>query len=339
LKTCGREPCFEEVCFETTGVCTYRPIDCDDGNPCTDDVCDQSSGNCVFLPKYCSDGNRCTTDTCDTVTGACQYHPVDCDDGDACTTDTCAPLAGCQHTSIAGCSPQVEWVDVPAGSFQMGADGWETDEQPVHGVTVPAFRMARTETTVAQYARCVEAGGCTVPVPKTPYVPYLCTYGVPGFERRPVNCLDWVQASAFCGWAGGRLPTEAEWEYAARGGTTGDAYGPLDDIAAWGGIALSPDGPWIVASRQPNAFGIYDTVGNLMEYVADCWHSSYASAPSDGGAWIEGCTKLPVVKVIRDRAWSVESALAMRVSTRTDVNEGDTSDVYGFRCAADAPTP
>ena len=119
-----------------------------------------------------------------------------------------------------------DMVFVPAGEFTMGSpDGQgDNDEHPQHTVYLNAFYIDKTEVTAAQYQRCVEAGACSAPDTGG-----YCTYGAAGKSDHPVNCVDWNQAVAFCRWAGKRLPTEAEWEKAARG-TDGRVY-PWGDQA------------------------------------------------------------------------------------------------------------
>ncbi|RMG34491.1 MAG: formylglycine-generating enzyme family protein, partial [Gammaproteobacteria bacterium] len=115
-------------------------------------------------------------------------------------------------------------VTIAAGPFQMGCSpgdpACEHDEGPPGGirVEVPAFRIDEHEVTVAEYRACVESGRCTPPLTHTRNK--YCNYGAPGRDDHPVNCVDWTQAQTFCRTRGGRLPYEAEWEKAARGGTT-----------------------------------------------------------------------------------------------------------------------
>ncbi|MBM4398589.1 MAG: SUMF1/EgtB/PvdO family nonheme iron enzyme, partial [Deltaproteobacteria bacterium] len=192
-----------------------------------------------------------------------------------------APAAGTAGGTSAG-KAGIEWVTIPGGRFRMGGAAFD-NEKPVHEVTVRRFQMARTEVTVAQYRACVQAVACT-----EPGTGGSCNWGVAGRDAHPVNCVSWDQAAAFSAWVGGRLPTEAEWEYAARGGTTGDTYGALDEVAWY--ASNSGGGTKPAGLKRANAHGLHDMLGNVWEWVQDCWHGSYGGAPSDGSAWESGCS-------------------------------------------------
>ena len=199
-------------------------------------------------------------------------------------------------------------VDIPGGTFRMGdlSGEGDEDERPVHTVTVPAFRMGKYEVTFAQWDACVADGGCGGYRPDDE-----------GWGRgnRPVINVSWDDAQLFIDWlndkTGGnfRFPTEAEWEYAARAGSTtkyhfGDSESQLcryanhaDSSTDYSNINKTcSDGVGkrtaAVGRYQPNAFGIHDMHGNVWEWVEDCWNDSYIGAPSDGGTWASGdCTQ------------------------------------------------
>ena len=165
------------------------------------------------------------------------------------------------------------------------------NEQPVHTVNVPDFEMTRTEVTVAQHGLCRADGGC----PRTPADWSAdCYWNRAGFEKHPVNCVTWEHAEAFCSWAGGRLPSESEWEYAARSRGKDHQYPWGNDpmtcdraIISSGGNGCGQGLPWAVCSKPPGHTeqGLCDMVGNVLEWVADAWHANYTGAPDNGSAW------------------------------------------------------
>ena len=181
----------------------------------------------------------------------------------------------------------IELVQIPAGRFEMGSpkseEGRYDDEGPQHRVTVPAFAIGRYAVTNEEYARFLSSH------PDATEPQY---WGDRKYNqaRQPVVGVSWEDARRFAVWAGGRLPTEAEWEYAARAGTTarylvGSTKVDLDRMA-WNvensGSSLHP-----VGRKEPNAWGLYDVLGNVYEWVEDDWHGTYVAAPSDGSAWVD----------------------------------------------------
>lgn len=182
----------------------------------------------------------------------------------------------------------IEWVSVEGGSFLMGSSEVDLSEwiTSVHRVTVIPFEITKTEVTVAQYRTCVDAGRCSEP--KTGGD---CNWNVGGRENHPINCVNWGQARTFAKWVGADvdLPTEAEWEYAARGGQDFIYAGSNNsDEVAW--YAQDPE-VFIthpVGTKQANGYGLYDMSGNVSEWVLDEWHGNYEGAPTvSNEAWGE----------------------------------------------------
>ena len=240
-----------------------------------------------------------------------------------------------------------EMVSIPGGTFNMGdlRGVGEDDERPVHSVTLPTFRIGKYEVTFTQWDACVADGGCGRYRPKDE-----------GWGRgnRPVINISWDNAQSFIDWLNAktsgnfRLPTEAEWEYAARAGSTTMYHFGEDEsqLCRYANHAdSSTDYDWRnrdcsdgvdkrtadVGRYQPNKFGLYDMHGNAWEWVEDCWKDNHISAPTDGKAWVSGdCSQ----RVIRGGSWA-SAPWALRSSNRYGDAHSYRLDDQGFRVAQD----
>lgn len=221
---------------------------------------------------------------------------------------------------------------VPAGSFRMGspdAEG-ERDEHPMTDVTLGAYCFDRTEVTARAYTRCVRAGRCTEPRPDALYG----AYGLAGRDELAVNHVDWSQANTYCAWVGGRLPTEAEWEYAARGpdgrrypwGDEDPVGVPRDPNARVS--ATVPRGPVGSSPWGRSWIGAEDLAGSLWEWVGD-WYAPYVGgAVQDPSGPRSGSNR-----VLRGGGWSMDQRRWMRAAGRMSNTPTFQADYVGFRCA------
>ena len=229
-----------------------------------------------------------------------------------------------------------EMVQIPAGTFQMGCSPGDGqcggEEKPAHPVQVRAFRMGKYEVTQAQW-RAVMDG--------------VNPSKFKG-DDRPVENVSWGDIQGFLKRlnAGNlgipyRLPTEAEWEYAARGGTQGPYWWGKDigkGKANCDGCGSQWDSQWDrrqtapVGSFPANPFGLYDTAGNVWESVADCWHGDYKGAPADGSEWQAACQGAG--RVVRGSSWNDQASNA-RVSNRNRNEPARRNANYGLRLAQD----
>ena len=241
------------------------------------------------------------------------------------------------------CDTCPEMVVIPAGTFQMGSpaseEGRSDNEGPRHEVTLRSFAMGVKEVTFDQWEACVRGGGCDGYRPED-------WWGW-GQGSRPVIDVHWDNAQAYVRWlsestgAAYRLPSESEWEYAARAGTTTPFHTGSTistDQANYNGNHVYGSGrggtyrerTTPVGTFAPNAFGLYDVHGNVWEWVEDCWHDDYSGAPSDGTAWTSGgdCGW----RVLRGGSWS-HSPLYLRSALRNSLTTGFFDRRNGFRVA------
>jgi formylglycine-generating enzyme required for sulfatase activity len=225
-----------------------------------------------------------------------------------------------------------ELVVVPAGSFNMGST-FEY-ESPVRRVTfAKPFAIGRHEVTFEQWDKCVDDGGCK-------YRPDDRDWGR---GNRPAINLSWLDAKSYVTWLSARtghayrLPTEAEWEYAARGGTSTPYWWGRDVGSGQANcrecrpIEAQRTSP--VGSYRANPFGLFDTAGNAAEWVEDCWNESYRGAPTNGAAWTAGQCRL---RVLRGGAFDSQSRY-LRSTARFRYDHDVRYVANGFRVVRELP--
>ncbi|MCZ6679468.1 MAG: formylglycine-generating enzyme family protein [Candidatus Poribacteria bacterium] len=235
-------------------------------------------------------------------------------------------------------APQIdaEMVLIPAGEFQMGSGAGAPDEQPVHAVYLDVFYIDRHEVTVGQYRQFVNA--TEHPPPDWGEVARYSET-----DQHPIVFVSWYDAMAYAKWAGKTLPTEAQWEYAARGGLTGQTYPWGDDPcdatkANYEDSELGKTMP--VGSYPENGYGLQDMVGNVWEWCMDEYVPYfYATSPKDnpvsGGqiALLDDSFKnVETRRVVRGGGWDAVSR-RLRVAHRDGNGPRGKVDSLGFRCA------
>jgi formylglycine-generating enzyme required for sulfatase activity len=227
-------------------------------------------------------------------------------------------------------SPIGKRASVTGAAFRMGSELGEPDEMPVHEVRVASFEMDVTEVTVRQYSACVRAGACApaAAVVRWPGVTRadeqlskdMCNEDRADRQDHAVNCVDWSMADTYCRWAGERLPTEEEWEYAACGGDCNAVTQSKVGHSAVRGAARWPFTS-SVARRAPGPFGLYDMAGNVWEWTA----SPYCRYDHPG------CDDRR--RVVRGGSWSMVDYLFVRLTDRSPSDPATRNTNLGFRCA------
>ena len=225
---------------------------------------------------------------------------------------------------VKDCADCPEMVVIPAGSFEMGSNE-SVSERPVHRVNVPSFLIGKTEVTQGQWKAVMGSN---------PSRFSQCG------DDCPVDSVSWSDAQEFAQRLSQktgkqyRLPSEAEWEYAARAGrhtkwSFGDNKSQLSDYAWFRDNSQSKTQR--VAQKRPNAFGLFDMHGNVWEWVQDCWHGNYTGAPTDGSAWTTACLDSNY-RVLRGGSWNYGPA-NLRSANRNRDTPDDRNINYGLRLA------
>jgi len=231
-------------------------------------------------------------------------------------------LGGCGKSgsgTVVKNSTGMEFVLVPAGSFMMGSDKSDA-EKPAHQVKINSqFYLGKYEVTQAQWQKVMGSN---------PSFTKNC-------DQCPVEMVSWDDAQEFIKKLNAandgytyRLPSEAEWEYACRAGTTGDYAGDVDALGWYSKNSDNKSHP--IGQKQANAFGLYDMHGNVVEWCEDVWHENYNGAPGDGSAWKSGDSD---ERVLRGGWWNSD-ANSLRSAYRDDSPSGGRLSYFGFRVVA-----
>jgi eukaryotic-like serine/threonine-protein kinase len=221
-------------------------------------------------------------------------------------------------------------VKLDGGTFTMGSTDGDGAEKPAHRVTLPSFHLDVTEVTVASYKLCVDAGSCSKPDDAS-----VCNWGKSDRDTHPINCVNWEQATEFCKWANKRLPTEEEWEFAARG-SEGRLY-PWGDAAPGNQLCWDGEGNDLGKGKRKGtcavgsyptgdtSTGLKDMAGNLWEWTA----SQYCPYSKSG----YNVSKCDSTRVLRGGSSCTDDASRVRGANRSSDSPWFRLYNFGFRCA------
>ena len=373
--------CTTDSCDPEQGcIHSLNEAPCDDGNICTtSDYC--HLGNCLGGGQFpCDDNNPCTTDGCKPAAG-CEYeakedgtpcgdelgvcHQGTCLGGVICGSTLCPLLEDyevscnakehCEYANVDATAWKYwdVWVYIASGGFEMGSVDNEgsSNELPVHQVTIGyGYFIAKYEVVVQQYEACIAAGNCSSPsTVDWPGDGWGTNSTANSRAYHPQNGLKWQQAKDFCDWVtpGGRLPSEAEWEYAAKGPTHvkypwGDGpkptcenntavFSPTGNVEDYG---CGFGGTWAVGLKAAGGSwcGALDMSGNVREWTEDWYHSDYAGAPDDGSPWVSPAA---ATRLVRGGSFN-QHASEMRSARRRADSPDKAAASIGARCARTA---
>ena len=242
--------------------------------------------------------------------------------------------------------PELDFVAITGGEFQMGSNELGPQEQPVHPVNISNFELMRAEVTVAQYRACVTANACHPPGCSdfnTIGRLILCNYSQ-NRDDHPVNFVSWINAQQFAAWASARLPSESEWEYAARSQGQNITYPWGDDEPTCDHAEFDPGddscgangtSPVCTHAAGHSAQGVCDLVGNVYEWTQDEWHLTYEGAPDDGSSWGEDANN-GAGRITRGGSWGA-IGINIQAANRGGYEARRRDAFGGFRLARSLP--